>query len=48
MIFCIFLIGRVEYKAVRSPVCVKKEYNIAHTYFVNKATDLKTIFVKSL
>ena len=34
---------RVGYRAVKSPVCVKKS-KIAHNFFANKATDLKTNF----
>ena len=37
---------RVGYRAVKSPECVKK-YKIAHNFFMTKATDLKTIFLKS-
>ena len=37
---------RVGYRAVKSPECVKKS-SIAHNFFMTKATDLKTIFLKS-
>ena len=35
------------YKAEKSSVCEKKS-KIAHNFFVTKATDLKTIFLKTL
>ena len=38
---------RVGYRAVKSPECVKKKSKIAHNFFMTKATDLKTIFLKS-
>ena len=37
---------RVGYRAVKSPECVKKS-KIDHDFFMTKATDLKTIFLKS-
>jgi len=36
---------RVGYRAVKSPVCVKKS-KMALNFFVTKATDLKIIFLK--
>ena len=38
---------RLGYRAVKSPECVKKKSKIAHNFFRTKATDLKTIFLKS-
>ena len=37
---------RVGYRAVKSPVCLKKS-KIAHNFFMPKAADLTTIFLKS-
>ena len=40
---------RVGYSAaVKSPECVKIISKIAHNFFMTKATDLKTIFLKPL
>ena len=38
----------VGYRAKKSPVCEKKKSEIAHNFLVTKATDLQTIFLKSL
>ena len=38
---------RVGYRAVKSPECLKKKSKIAHNFFMTKAIDLKTIFLKS-
>jgi len=35
------------HKEVKGPVCVKK-IQMAHNFFVTKATDLKIIFLKTL
>ena len=40
------LMRRVEYRAVKSPVCLRKS-KMAHSFFLTKATDLKTVFLKS-
>ena len=41
-----FFISRVGTERKQIPVCEKKNL-IAHNFFVTKATDLKTIFLKS-
>ena len=38
---------REGYRAVKSSVCVKRKSKIAHNFLMTKATDLKTIFLKS-
>ena len=38
---------REGYRTLKSPVCVKEKYNIAHNFFRTKATDLKITFFKS-
>ena len=45
--FFYFFMHRLDYRAVKSPVYVKKKYKIAHNFFVTKATDLKALFVRS-
>ena len=42
-----FFMHRVGYRTVKSPECVKIKSKIAHIFFRTKATDLKTIFLKS-
>ena len=44
--FNFLLMHRVGYRAVKSPICVKKS-QIDHNFFVTKATDLKSLFLKS-
>ena len=41
------LIYRVGYRAEKKFGLGKKKSKIAHNFFVTKATDLKTIFLKS-
>ena len=38
---------RVGYRAVKSLQCVKKNSKIPNNFFMAKAIDLKTIFLKS-
>ena len=47
--FLLCLIHSVGYWAVKRPVRVKTKLNLTkHNFFVTKATDLKTIFLKNL